>query len=283
MGNWLGRASTLFQPPTPPDEPFIVECDCGGHVTGIRTGNYQKPKCPNCACAVFVLPLNVYPGSKPVPRKVTTIEASSTKEAAARPKTVIREASEPIAPPKKPLPGNVANPASVRGDAIAAVQVEPVAHQLTPIRLVAAAIVLLSALAVGGLWHRNRIERAKVTVNQSAEAGLPAIQQRDFDKAPHELLRARPAVDLIGRNDQAAQKIRRFSRESIAMAKLASGTLTEIIEESLSTHKAGKPGAIALSSAYQGAWLLLDCQIVQTDQKGIYRVETPIEMDDWTV
>ncbi len=281
MAGWLSRTTSLFQKPPPPlPEPYEVECDCGGKVVGQRAANYQKPTCPNCTRPVFVLPLNVYPrpmpkspSKNPSPKKVGESKGTSSST-----NTVVQDI--PVNSPTKPANGK--KPVAGRA---AAVSVETEPEQLreprgpliTPLRLVSAAIILVSVLTISGLVQRHRIESAKATVAASADAGMAAIKDGDFSKAAKELEKARLAVDVLGRKDQTADEIRRFSREATAIANLAASSLTEFLDDTIANAKSGQAEPLRMASLDKNAWVIFDATVIPAGDGGnLLIVDSPI-------
>jgi hypothetical protein len=155
---------------------------------------------------------------------------------------------------------------------------------MTPLRLVAAAIVLVSALTIGGLWHRHRIETAKATVNQATDAGMAAVQNQDYFHGAREFERARLAVDLLGRTDATANNIRRLSREATALAKLASSSLTECLRETLARKNSGPSELLTMSSLDKDAWVIFDAPVLLAGTEGEQSiVDAPIQLPEGNV
>ena len=282
MAGWLSRTTSIFQkPPPPPPEPFEVECDCGGKVVGRRTGNYQKPTCPNCSRPVFVLPLNVYP--RPVPKsspKNTSPKkmGGETKGVQASTSAVVQDI--PVNSPTKPANGKkpgAGRAAAAPAEAESELLRVPRQPLITPLRLVSAAIILVSVLTIGGLERRHRIETAKATVAASADAGMAALKDGDFAKAAKELEKARLAVDLLGRKDQTADEIRRYSREATAIANLAASSLTEFLEDTLANAHSGQTEPLRMASLDKNAWVIFDATVIQPGDGGnLLIVDSPI-------
>ncbi len=285
MAGWLSRATSLFQQTPPPAEPFVVECDCGGRVTGERMGVYQKPTCSLCERPVFVLPVNVYPFSKP---KSKTKSRTSDDAKATRPPSTVVIDDQPASPSagssttkSVPIKGTLARPTPTL---VPSLVQEPRPKLVTPLRLVAVAIFAMSALTISGLWRRYSLESARLAVSQAADAGMAAIEERDFPKAAREMERARRAVDLLGRTDQTAVDIRRFDREATALAKLATGTLTECLQETLATGKPGQAEPLRLSSVNKGAWMIFDASVFPASKgKNRFIVDAPMVLNDGIV
>ena len=280
MAGWLSRTTSLFQQPLPTPEPFEVECDCGGKVTGQRGATYQKPICPVCERPVFVLPANVYPRPKPkVPVQNKANQPAGRSNTARGPSNTLVDPGPAAAPSKSgtgkkpsvgrgPVPAASAEPESLR---------EPRRPFFSPLRLISLAMFMVTLLTVGGLWHRNSIETAKATVAIAADAGQSAIRERKYTIGAKELERARLAVDLLGRKDPSAEEIRRLSREATVLANLASNSLTEFLEETLSRGNSGQKGPLRLASLDKNAWVIFDTSLIPVDlEKDRFLVDAPL-------
>ena len=284
MSGWLSRASSLFQQAVPVPEPFEVECDCGGKVVGQRTATHQRPICHVCERPVFVLPANVYPKPTPKPTPKQSSQPKSIKQGdvtvrSRTPKNVVADVSSPTPSSVSPAIQKLAQGRKVEAKPVAEplLPAEPRSPLISPLRLISTAIVLISSLTAGGLWYRHRIENAKAIVAISADAGMAAIREHDFVKAAHELDRARLAVDTLGRTDQAAKDIRRFAREASALARLASNSLTEFLQETLTNSTPGQTEPLKMASLDKNAWVLFDATIFPSDEgKDRLVIDAPI-------
>ena len=263
MAGWLSRATDAFRKETPPaPDPYEVGCDCGGRVTGERSRTAQRLPCPSCGRLVFVLPANVYPRPvKPVSKKAAP--KSATAKSAVKDRVVVPEAVVSKSPSS--------DKAKVEQDEAAShndrsgIALEAREKRLTPFRLTVTAIVVVCGLTGWGLWHRQRIETAKSLVAQATEAGLQALQDRDFTTAARELERARNAIDLLQRTDAEAQAVRRLCREALAARGLAHDALLELLRESLADIKPGDKEATRFNGLYRGAWVLFDATALVPD------------------
>jgi len=154
---------------------------------------------------------------------------------------------------------------------------EPRSPIFTPLRLVAAAILVVSIFTVRGLMNRHRIETAKATVAASADKGMVAIKEGDFATAAKELEKARLAVDLLGRKDQTADDIRRNSREATAIANFAASSLTEFLEETLANARPGQSEPLRMASLDKNAWVLFDATVIPAGEGGnLLTVDSPV-------
>ena len=213
------------------------------------------------------------PSKNPSPKKVGESKGTSSST-----NTVVQDI--PVNSPTKPANGK--KPVAGRA---AAVSVETEPEQLreprgpliTPLRLVSAAIILVSVLTISGLVQRHRIESAKATVAASADAGMAAIKDGDFSKAAKELEKARLAVDVLGRKDQTADEIRRFSREATAIANLAASSLTEFLDDTIANAKSGQAEPLRMASLDKNAWVIFDATVIPAGDGGnLLIVDSPI-------
>jgi hypothetical protein len=265
MAGWLSRTKSLFQQPLPAPEPFDVECDCGGKLVGVRTGAYQKPACPVCDRPVFVLPSNVYPRPKPKSSPKTDSPKSSGEIKTVRsPSTLvvddhprgIRSTGGADVKSRGGRPG-VPQPVVEQPELK-----EPRRRIFTPLRMVTLAIIGITGLTAHALWYQQAYRAAQATVAVATDDGKAAIRELDFVKGAKELEKARRAVDLLGRKDSSADEIRRLSREATVLANLASSSLTDILQETLSSAKPDQTESMAISSLYKNAWILFDSPVI---------------------
>jgi hypothetical protein len=280
MAGWLSRTTSLFKQPSATPEPFEVECDCGGKIVGQRSPMYQKPTCPVCDRPVFVLPANVYPRPKPksVAKSPPTLQSSPNKSGR-RPSAAVIDQGPPPIPVKsaangtKPVAGHhPSSPVEIEPSLLR----NPRSPILTPLRVITVAMIGISALTASFLWHRNAIATAQATVSVAADAAKAAVRENDFVLGAREYERARLAVDLLGRKDQTADEIRRLSKETTALANLASSSLIEILQETLSNAKPGQTESPRISSLDKNAWVIFDTRLVPSEGKDRFLVDAPI-------
>jgi hypothetical protein len=281
MAGWLSRTTSLFQQSQPVPEPFEVECDCGSKVVGIRAPAYQRPVCATCERPVFVLPTNVYPQPKP-PTPSKTPPAKNGAKQQKPPKSGPMPIKTAVDLGHPPIPSRSTSGKPDRS--------KPVAHQpeptllreprrpwVTPLRLISLTIMTISTVTAAGLWHRQSIETAKATVAAATDVGTAAMREGDFAKAAKELEKARLAVDLLKRNDETANEIRRLSREATALANLAASSLTELLDETLANAKEGQTDPLKMASLDQNAWVIFDTSLIPSAEgKDRFLVDAPI-------
>ena len=260
MAGWLSRATDAFRKEAAPaPEPYEVGCDCGGRVAGERSRTAQRPPCPSCGRLIFVLPTNVYP--RPVkPDSKKAAPQSATAKSAAKHRASLPEFTVPK-PPSSAKPKVEQNEAASRGDR-SGIATEAREKRLTPFRLTVLAMVVVCGLTGWGLWHRHRVESAKSIVAKATEAGMQALQDRDFSTAARELERARQAVDLLKRTDAEAQAVRLLCREAIAASGLAHDSLFELLRKSMVEIKPEDQEATQFNRLYRGAWVLFDTTVL---------------------
>jgi hypothetical protein len=91
-------------------------------------------------------------------------------------------------------------------------------------------------------------------------------------------------VDVLGRTDFAANEIRRNSREATTLSRLATGTLIEVLSETVGSSKPGHGEQPQLSSLNKGAWMIFDSRIQPAGNgNSLCRVDAPIVVGPLTV
>lgn len=144
--------------------------------------------------------------------------------------------------------------------------------------MIVAAISLVLAITAWGLWHRHAVESAKSQVAAANETGMNALRDGDFTTAAANLVRARDAVDLLGRTDPEANAIRRNCREAVAGSELSTSGLFELLADFASEPRSG---GSKFASLHRGKWLLLDVNIANPEDTGLpSEVDMPLLIDD---
>ncbi len=268
MANWLSRATDAFRKPPPvAPEPFTVRCDCGGTVSGLRVASPQRPACPSCGRQVFILPTNVYPSV--IRRKKPKIELQHAA------------ADVSVAVGATPATKPARQGSSVETTAVASprdgILIEARTPLVTPFRMIIGVISLILAITAWGLWHRHAVEAAKSQVAAANESGMNALRDGDFATAASNLVRARDAVDLLGRTDPEASSIRRNCREAVAGNELSTSGLFDLLAEFAAETRVGRS---KFASLHRGAWLLLDVIIANPDATdGPCEIDMPLLID----
>lgn len=278
MAGWLSRAKSLFQQAPPAPEPFVVECDCGGKVSGVRTNNYLKPACPECSMPVFVLPANVYPRPKSAAKAIAA--APSTGKSGRPPTSVVIDEAPPVAA-KNGIKSESKQARDSAPQLPTAILKDSSRRIVTPLRALGFTIFVASVLTFVGVWHRTSVEQAKATVAKATDLGKEALQEHDFTKAETELGRARAALDLLKRHDAAANDVRQLSREATAMSRIVGSPLIDVLQETLAARVPGSTQPLAMSSLNQGAWIIFDTKLItDAEHQGRYQIDAPLDVNE---
>ena len=142
---------------------------------------------------------------------------------------------------------------------------------VTPFRLIVVVISLICLLTGWGLWRRHSFELAKTHVAAANESGMKALRDGDFATAAINLVRARDAVDLLGRTDPEANAVRRNCREAVAGSELSTSGLFDLLADFAEEPRSG---GSKFASLHRGKWLLLDVTIANPEATG-----QPCEVD----
>lgn len=231
---------------------FELSCACGESVAGVRTGKYQVVNCPACARALFVFPESVYPPLKDKRRKSGAQETKQSprapdKGSAGRAATTAAKGTTPDPSPS---------------EAPAEVPQRPRPPLLTPVRAVAAALILTVSLTGLGIWHMRARDAAQQVLTQAPERAHDALRSGDVRAAATEFAKAAEAVDILRRRDPPAQALRQLARETDAATRLALQGPFEIVTEAIeATESSEHDWSGAFRAAYRGGWLLVDAQV----------------------
>ncbi|MEZ5943362.1 MAG: hypothetical protein R3C18_18355 [Planctomycetaceae bacterium] len=271
MSDWFSKATSVFRPHKDENpEPFQTLCDCGQPHMGIRRNRHQHLVCKTCGASLFILPHDPFPVPKqkaksepelalrdePDVVEVDDVEyileeevevvsestprqnGQSRQNIAERPPDMEFEAP-PLPPRTRPQrekteKKRVAEPPPA--PAIPSVPVTTILGQFvsglfTPLRFVSLALFVLVALTVFFFFrnHENRV--AERTIQVEVEAGRAALAEADWLAARDHFAAAVDAFDTLGRNDLESREIRQLHSETLALTRLASGTLIDLIDE----------------------------------------------------
>ncbi|MCA9030965.1 MAG: hypothetical protein KDA66_09165, partial [Planctomycetaceae bacterium] len=111
----------------------------------------------------------------------------------------------------------------------------------TPLRFVALAVIALVALTAFFFFrsHENRV--AERTIQVEVEAGRVSLAEEDWLAARDHFAAAVDAFDTLGRNDPESREIRQLHSETLALTRLASGSLIDFIDEAEAAANKFKP------------------------------------------
>lgn len=252
---WFQRATAVFGRPEPLPQPFDVGCDCGARLQGVRASMPQKTTCPQCGTVAFILPETIYPLPDSLRRRWTGVEETepepATLKKTKKPKSSKKKDVSDI--PKQPAPAVDPGPTLDErlrdwGSRLRAAA--------TPVRLVGVAILLGFALTGCVIYRRAQWDRALTTLQGALDRGADAIQQQDFAAAAAEYQTAAGALDVLGRRDGDALRIRQTALELRAAAGLSPAPWSEIV----SAWVEGNVGDAA-SAAAPETWILFDAPL----------------------
>jgi hypothetical protein len=253
---WFQHAKSVFKRPEPVPQTYRVPCDCGTTVQGERTQAVQKPPCPTCGQTVFVLPACVYPIPESLRRRWSGLEEPVSEPAPKKKRGKKTAGKSEGRSPAIPTEVKNAVPWSQRRREV----FTAICSQLTPVRLIAVGVCLSVTLMGYVLLRQARWSRAQATVQASIDAGLDALHERRFDEAAKALSQASMSLDILGRDDEAADSIRRLARETVVGDGLAAEGLPQLLAELFELHDADTVAG-RFSRRYAGQWILFDAPL----------------------
>ncbi|RMG38069.1 MAG: hypothetical protein D6725_07930 [Planctomycetota bacterium] len=152
-----------------------------------------------------------------------------------------------------------------------------VARQLTPLRVIFAAIVLLIALTAHFRMRQVAREKAAIAFRDAAASGMQSFAAGDFFTAAQQLETAVEALALIDVEGARAQEIRIAAREAAAAADLLDATLDDVIREAERHRRRGRleEWQEYFRVNFAGQWLVFETAVeryVAEDGSVHYRV-----------
>jgi hypothetical protein len=255
MVHWLAKASeALRRRPPPEPQPYEVACACTHRVSGMRLAAFQVVRCNRCGNFVFVLPLDVYP--KPKPKKKVPPKPLS---AAGRDSASTLPTVQPMSSARRNLAAGGADVAEKPAPAVAGATTSAVSSSsneirieaveslpklrrsiLSPVRIVACAILGVVALTGYFVWRAQLKEKAALTLREHQEAGDAALREGKFVEAAAEYHQAAEAVDILGRDDADSRLVRQKAKELNAIAHLSTLSLYDLCDEARLAVAAGE-------------------------------------------
>jgi hypothetical protein len=314
MSNWISKAVNVFRRDIPEvTQPFDVLCECGQGHTGIRRARYQHLVCKSCGASLFVLPRDAYPPPQLRPRKSPAKTAKTPRkdtdadlpvllesdviegEATGAPRSEVLPPSRPtkrqsrrqqqregrsddeefvLEPPK---PGLVSVLVS-RIFSFVAMSWLAVWRFWTPFRLLAAVMLAFAALTGWWMVRQNLLSQAVSIAKEKAQTGIDFIKQERWPDARTDLEAATRALDRLGRHDPEAEDIRQYYRECLALTRMNSESIFEMLEEAhrvVSREDGEEAWKRTFTQLYQGNWLVIEGNVQEVSGSGGYALRIP--------
>jgi hypothetical protein len=257
MSGWLSRAKGAFggREAEIRPEPIEIACPCGGKVEALRRRDFQRVLCKNCGEPFFLLPLDVYPRPVMKVRKVKPSKADTKAKTATG-------AKSSAANPKPQTATAPARPSIDLRNELSVVA-GPVRRLATPLRLMV--LSLLAVIGLTGWWQWTHAARsaAELEFKTTNQAGLAAIQKKDFVEAAQQFARAANAMDLLQRHDVSAEQTRQRFRQLTAINSLLQRSLIEVLIAAKAGRVKGEFAAIESEFAglHAGRWIVLQSEV----------------------
>lgn len=254
MPGWIEKATTAWgrRPAVSEPQPYRLECACGGEVRGFREARPQQILCETCGEALFVLPVDLYPRPRTKP-------ARRREKATAKPKTVREPRSTTVGPMLAERLRNARGALKASARSAGAQLKAGARRQMTPLRLVAAAMALVIAGTVWWAVRARGVEAAELSLRESLRLGEAALKEPDYPAAAEQFTIAAAALDRLGRDGEQARAIRQLARETSAMTHLAEGSLYEIAAEAeQNLRKSDQEWQDLFAFRYRGQWVVME-------------------------
>lgn len=139
----------------------------------------------------------------------------------------------------------------------------------TPFRSVAIAFLVIVLGTIAWNVRQELIRRAADTVKTGTQAGMVAVENRNWIEARRVLEPVVAALDRLGRTDEEAENLRRYFRETEALTRMSHASLFELIEAA--NAEVGKAGPEKwqeqFRNRYQGGWLVIEGSLTPITRK----------------
>jgi len=299
MANWLSAAAQAFQRTPPQPQTFELQCGCGRVTQGVRTANYQQPRCPTCKRQLFVLPFTVYP--LPKSRPVSKPKPSPRKEAVDSNRSDIEdldlETAEQLDQLDRPQPAEASAPprakrskpasAPVPGKALrkSGLSRRPRRPIYTPLRGVFVGIVLVFGLSSWWIVHNRAVQTADVEYLSSSRRARDALADHDLPVASDALETAHRALEISGRVDPPARATQQLYHEIHAAMNLVKSAPGDLLKEAMTTRSTSQDDGWneVFQYTYRDSWLILDVEVTRVEgspRTHRYRIDYPISAEN---
>lgn len=292
MADWLKIPSKQKRREEDIPEPYEIVCVCGVSLSGYRRKKPYRHACQQCNEAYFILPRNTYPAPKPrkkkkqvsVQQQVSEYILNSSLVTKFQEKRAQKKASQKKTETQAQTPAAEPSPFDLP---------PPRTRLITPFRGILAGIALIIGLTVYGIIHSRNLEQASETLKTATAAGDEFLKSNDLPGANAAYLEAFQALEILGRDDQAAKEIRQTSRALQAISAQAVSPVFEIAEEASSHIKQNDLASwkSLFDVRYAGTWMIFETTLIPlpvTDteegkQKPRFRLNLPIMLDDYSL
>ncbi|OYW17921.1 MAG: hypothetical protein B7Z55_11595, partial [Planctomycetales bacterium 12-60-4] len=154
---------------------------------------------------------------------------------------------------------------------------------VTPVRLVAVGIALGLALTFGVIVRKAQWSGALATLQGALDRATAAVQERDFATAAKEYRVAASALDVLGRRDAAAQRIRHSALETNVAAGWNPSPWSVVLSNSVA-HQDGKSSL----PSEDASWIMFDVLLfpeigVEEDARRQFQIDLPLMIDNTPV
>ena len=212
---------------------------------------HQRVLCGTCGESFFILPADCYPvpappkSPKSTPKRTEQPAGSAADESESRPASpdVGTESGTSVAVNGSPDAGTgktVGAPKRVRVVTLFRVMV----------------VLIVSVVVTTGYWsvRVRAVDRAGVAFKDASDRGFQSLSRGEFVEASEAFQQACDALELLGRDDLEARRVRQMSRETTASASLASVSLSRIMQDVVDD---GDPQQL-FRGHYSGTWVIFD-------------------------
>lgn len=244
---------------TPQIERYRLICYCGASYSGERSKEFQSLQCAECDEKLLVFPGDAYKGLKRPKRK-----RGGKQSKPLLPETVrkaLREAGQIVGGAL----GFVARffrrqKNRLVNGCIATVQT--IRKELTIVRTALLGVTLLMMAGGAYAWNSYQQQQARQTIQKTGQRAALAVEQGDWELAASHYSEVVKALDHLKWDDLQSQRIRQWGLETMALQKLSSRSLGDLIAEAQQARESKTLDSWleTYQTVYGDSWIVVDAK-----------------------
>lgn len=244
-------------------EPFELKCVCGSKVEGNRRERSKRAACEDCGRLYWILPANPYPApERRKKRKSRTVGANmgpQVEKVVAQAERIAGRVGKSVAFGFQWVGRTIADRAITTRDLI----VRTARREVTPLRLLALAIVCIACATSMYGWHVQSIRNAEKTLRDARELAFRHLEQREYVLAHEQFQLAAQAAKKLERTSPEDLKTIQYAKEFDVVFDRCTLNPIELIEKARDEQDDQEQWRRTFETLYQGRWLVNDCLVLR--------------------
>ena len=151
----------------------------------------------------------------------------------------------------------------------------------SPFRIIVVSIIGLVIGTIAWQVHSRKVESARLTFDTSRKKAATLLEEQKFAEAESVLKEAAEAADLVGRDDVAANRVRRLSLEVQVLNELSPTSFYEAVNTATTASRADV--TTILMTQLEDRWIVFDTFVVpdgKVEDQNRYAIDIPLLVND---